>query len=49
MKIQETQGFRQATQTFAYIEVYEKPVPWIKKPSHDAVKLQAGEENKIIH
>ena len=37
-------------QTFAYnIEIYEKPVPLTKKIPHRAVKLEVGEENRIMY
>ena len=31
------------------IEVYEEPVPRTKKISHCAVKVEAGEENRILN
>ena len=39
-------------QTFVYnsnsVEVYEEPMPKIKKIPNHAVKFEAGEENRII-
>ena len=30
-------------------EVYEEPVTRTKKPSHDVIKFEAGEENRIVY